>query len=231
MRMTVLVVTPIAEEYEAFQNALSEFGHEGAERAVGRMTAREYGGGEIILAQGGLGKAEFGVRTQHLIDNLDDISVVVCAGTCGRLDDALSVGDVVVGIQTVEHDFNRGMALIKLPLPTFEGDAKLIEALRGVAERGALPCNLHFGGIASGDEGIASEKRIRELVESTGAIVVAWEGAGGARAAQLSGLPFLEIRGISDGAGDNAFDEFWANIPIAVGSVAAVVREIPALLD
>ena len=165
------------------------------------------------------------------IDNLDDIGVVVCAGTCGRLDGTLSVGDVVVGTQTVEHDFNRGMALIKLPLPTFEGEAVLIEALREVSERRNLPCNLRFGGIASGDEGVASEKRIRELVESTGAVVVAWEGAGGARAAQLSELPFLEIRGISDGAGDNAFEEFWANIPIAVGNVAAIVREIPALLD
>jgi len=116
-------------------------------------------------------------------------------------------------------------------LPTFAGDAKLIEALRGVAELGNLPCNLRFGGIASGDEGIASEKRIRELVESTGAMVVAWEGAGGARAAQMSGLPFLEVRGISDGAGENAFEEFWANIPIAVRSVAVVVREIPALLN
>lgn len=229
--MTVLVVTPIDEEYEAFKNTLTEFGHEGVDRAVGRLTAIEYDGGEIILAQGGLGKAQFGVQTQHLIDNLEGISVVVRAGTCGRLDDTLSVGDVVVGTQTVEHDFNRGMALIKFPLPTFKGDAKLIEALRGVAERGSLPCNLRFGGIASGDEGIASEKRIRELVESTGAMVVAWEGAGGARAAQLSGLPFLEIRGISDGAGENAFDEFWANIPVAVRSVAAVVREIPTLLQ
>ena len=228
--MTVLVITPIAEEYEAFKNTLTEFGHSGVDRAVGRLAAREYDDGEIILAQGGLGKAQFGVQTQHLIDNLDGISVVVCAGTCGRLDNTLSVGDVVVGTQTVEHDFNRGMALIKFPLPIFEGDAKLIGVLRDVAERGNLPCNLRFGGIASGDEGIASEKRIRELVESTGAMVVAWEGAGGARAAQLSGLPFLEIRGISDGAGENAFEEFWANIPIAIRSVATVVREIPALL-
>lgn len=229
--MSVLVITPIDEEYESFKNALAEFGHEGVDRAVGRLTAREYDGGEIILAQGGLGKAQFGVQTQHLIDNLDEVSVVVCAGTCGRLDGTLSVGDVVVGTHTVEHDFNRGMALITLPLPTFEGDANLIEALRSVAERDPLPCNLHFGGIASGDEGIASESRIRQLVERTGAIVVAWEGAGGARAAQLSGLPFLEIRGISDGAGENAFEEFWANIPIAIRGVAAVIREIPALLD
>ncbi len=228
--MTVLVVTPIEPEFEAFTNALDGFGHIGMDRAVGQLSAREYDGGKFLLAQGGLGKAQFGVQTQHLIENLDNIEVVVCAGTCGRLSKDLTVGDVVVGTQTVEHDFNRGMSLIKLPLPTFEGDAGLLESLRSVADSGSLPCNVRFGGIASGDEGIASEKRISEIVESTGAIVVAWEGAGGARAAQLSGIPFLEIRGISDGAGENAFEEFWANIPIAIRSVAAVVREIPALL-
>ena len=228
--MTTLVITPISEEYEAFTTSLTEFGYSSVEITAGRLSARAFDN-QIILAQGGLGKAEFGIRTQHLIDHLDDIGVVVCAGTCGRLDGTLSVGDVVVGTQTIEHDFNRGMALIKLPLPTFEGDADLIRALRGVADSGSLPCKLRFGGIASGDEGIASEKRIRELIDSTGAMAVAWEGAGGARAAQLSGIPFLEIRGISDGAGENAFEEFWANIPIAVGNVAAVVRELTALLD
>ena len=228
--MTVLVVTPIDQELDAYKDALEKYGHTGTVRHTGRLAVTEYDGGEIILAQGGLGKAQFGVQTQHLIDSLEGISVVVCAGTCGRLDDTLSVGDVVVGTQTVEHDFNRGMSLIKLPLPTFYGDADLIEALRGIADSGSLPCNLRFGGIASGDEGIASEERIREVRESTGAIVVAWEGAGGARAAQLSGIPFLEVRGISDGAGENAFEEFWANIPVAISNVAAVVREIPALL-
>ena len=228
--MTVLVVTPIEPEFEAFTNALDGFGHVGVDRSVGQLAAREYDGGKFLLAQGGLGKAQFGVQTQHLIENLNNIEVVVCAGTCGRLSKDLTVGDVVVGTQTVEHDFNRGMSLIELPLPTFEGDGRLIKALRGVAESGNLPCNVRFGGIASGDEGIASEKRISEIVESTGAIVVAWEGAGGARAAQLSGIPFLEVRGISDGAGENAFEEFWANIPIAIRSVATVVREIPALL-
>ena len=228
--MTILVVTPITQEYDAFTSALKEFGHSGASHTVGRLDAMEFDGGEIIVAQGGLGKAQFGVQTQHLLDNLGDIGAVVCAGTCGRLDESLSVGDVVVGTHTVEHDFNRGETLIKMPLPTFEGDAALIEALRGVADSGTLPCNVRFGGVASGDEGIASEKRTREIVESTGAIVVAWEGAGGARAAQLSGVPFLEIRGISDGAGENALEEFWANIPIAVANVAAVVRELPGLV-
>ena len=108
-------------------NVLDSFGHSGVDRSVGQLAAREYDGGKILLAPGGLGKAQFGVQTQHLIENLDGIDVVVCAGTCGRLSKDLTVGDVVVGTQTVEHDFNRGMSLIKLPLPTFEGDDRLIE--------------------------------------------------------------------------------------------------------
>ena len=229
--MKALVITPIQEEFDAMTAALDASDAPGEPLTVGRLTAMSYAGGKLIVAQGGLGKAQFGVQTQHLIDNLDDIGVVVCAGTCGRLDDTLSLGDVVVGTQTVEHDFNRGQTLIQMPLPTFSGDDTLLGALKGVSERRELNFNLHFGGVASGDEGIASSERIREVRESTGALVVAWEGAGGARAAQLSGIPFLEIRGISDGAGENAMQEFWANIPFAVRNIAAIIRELPALLE
>ncbi|MCY3637815.1 MAG: 5'-methylthioadenosine/S-adenosylhomocysteine nucleosidase [Chloroflexi bacterium] len=228
--MTILIAAPIPQEYEALTDALSAMGLNGVERDVGRLTAMQYDGG-LLVAQGGLGKAQFAAQTQHIISHLEiespgELRALVCAGTCGRLDKSLSVGDVVVATQTVEHDFNRGMALIKMPLPSFDGDAALIAKLREIATREDLPCKLHFGGVASGDEGIASEKRIRELQESTGALVVAWEGAGGARAAQLSGVPYLEIRAISDGAGEDAMQEFWSNIPIAMGSIAVVVREL-----
>ena len=235
--MLTLVVTPIPQEYEALNATLADMGLVGVERRVGRLTAVEYDGG-LLVAEGGLGKAQFGVQTQHLIDHLgsvgegigDGIGVVVCAGTCGRLDKSLSVGDVVVATHTVEHDFNRGMALITLPLPTFAGDAALLGKLRSAAAGGDVACRLHFGGVASGDEGIASERRIAELRESTGAMVVAWEGAGGARAAQLSGLPFLEVRAISDGAGEDAMNEFWANIPIAMNAIAEVVRRLAGIV-
>ena len=67
--MTVLAVTPIPEEYEAFTKALADFGHAGVCRGVGKLTATAFDDGKIIVAQGGLGKAQFGVQTQHLIDN------------------------------------------------------------------------------------------------------------------------------------------------------------------
>ena len=59
-----------------------------------------------LLAQGGLGKVQFAITTQHLLDNLADPSLVVCAGVAGSLTKSARVGDVVVGTATVEHDFN-----------------------------------------------------------------------------------------------------------------------------
>jgi nucleoside phosphorylase len=54
--------------------------------------------------------------------------------------------------------------------------------------------------IASGDEDIVTIERAAELHTQTGAVAVAWEGAGVARACLFSQIPYLEIRGITDTA-------------------------------
>ena len=109
----------------------------------------------------------------------------------------LAVADVVAATATVEHDFNR--VLSPRPLPSFEGHPHHLSILRAIADT-LDSFNVHFGPVASGDEGIANVARAKEIHEATGAFAVAWEGAGGARAAQFSGVPYLELRAISDGA-------------------------------
>ena len=69
---------------------------------------------------------------------------------------------------------------------------------------------VHFGKVASGDEDIIERIRAQELNTLTGALAVAWEGAGGARASCFMGIPHLEIRGLTDIADNDApivFDE------------------------
>lgn len=73
---------------------------------------------------------------------------------------------------------------------------------------------------------MVSEERRAEVRTRTGAVVVAWEGAGGARACQLRGIPFVEIRGISDGANQTAAGDFVANLPVVMGNVASVVTSL-----
>ena len=84
-----------------------------------------------------------------------------------------------------------------------------------------------FGVIASGDEDIMSSSRASELHQDTGADVVAWEGAGGARACQLAGVNYIEIRGVTDQAGESAPEEFKKNLPKAMKNLARTLLDIP----
>lgn len=57
----------------------------------------------------------------------------------------------------------------------------------------------------------------------TGAHVVAWEGAGGAKAAQLNDLPFLEIRAVTDAADGEALDSYRVHLADAVANIGRVL--------
>lgn len=224
----LLALTPIEDEFDAMRSALETLGLSSSEKTIGSMTGISFRDGALIVARGGLGKAQFGIQAQHALERLGDRDLLVCAGTSGGLAPALAIGDVVVATETVEHDFRWGMK--DKPAPRFPGWELGIAELRRSSQLAEMPFGVHFGAVASGDEGIADQNRARELYEDTGALAVAWEGAGGARAAQFSGVPFLEIRGISDGAGSDAPGEFERNLPHAVGNVAQVILDLASVL-
>ena len=54
-----------------------------------------------LVAPGGHGKTQFAVQAQYLIGQFSSIELVICAGAAGSLAPGLSVGDVVVGTETV----------------------------------------------------------------------------------------------------------------------------------
>lgn len=219
--MTVLVVAPITEEFEALAGAFDARWGAAVLRDTGRVSLREYAAAGVALAEGGFGKVRYGVTTQHLLDHLPDVSLVVCAGVAGSLSEEVRVGDVVVGTATVEHDFYSEV-LGRVP-PRFDGSGEHLALLAmAVADEGER-YRIHFAAIASGDEGISSQARREEVHARTDALAVAYEGAGGARAALFSGIPYLEVRGISDMADRDILDELVANLPNTMANVAEVV--------
>ena len=52
---------------------------------------------------------------------------------------------------------------------------------------------------------------------------MAWEGAGGARAAAFNGLPFLEVRAVTDAADAGALGSYRVHLPEAVGNAVRVL--------
>ena len=222
----MLVVAPITAEFETLAGAFDERWGSPLLREAGRVAVREYEAAGVILAEGGFGKVQYGVTTQHLLDHLPDVDLVVCAGVAGALADSVGVGDVVVATATVEHDFYSGV-LGRVP-PGFDGSREHLARLAGTVGEGEARFRVHFAPIASGDEGISDAVRKREIHARTEALAVAFEGAGGARSALFSGIPYLEVRGISDMAEGDVLTELEANLPDVMQNVAAVVARLAA---
>ena len=174
----------------------------------------------VTLARGGLGKVQFAIQTQHLLDSCSDWDLIVCAGAAGALVDKVSVGDIVVATTTVEHDYNNKFN--KRPLPKFDGAGTAIADIKSVS-RSADAFSVHFGPIASGDEDVVETERRKELYESTGALAVAWEGAGGARACAFSSVPYVEIRGVTDTANHTAAADFAENLELAMDNLVTLI--------
>jgi adenosylhomocysteine nucleosidase len=203
----ILVLTPLSFENEALRAGL------GAPSAVNEhhgVRVHRFGEG-LACATGGHGKVQFALASQMLIRELKP-ALLVCAGACGALDPALKVLDVVAATETVEHDFN--LRFEKRPHPRFKGDEAALAKLGGIRK----------GVIASGDEDIVDAVRRGVLREATGACAVAWEGAGGARAAAFCATPYLELRVVTDSADAGAPGDFKANLRAGMAKIAAVLQ-------
>ena len=225
--MTIAALIPTTGEHESFVSAMESLGHRGAPTDIGRISCLSYWDGGLLVAQGGLGKVDFAVRTLHLIERGPPMDGVICLGTCGALAQDLAIGDIVVATETIEHDFNR--KLTEGPIPSFESDPTLLSAFE--AAQTSLPdgISVAYGPIASGDEGIDSSARARELIDKTGGIVAAWEGAGGAKACDFAGVPYIEVRCVSDLADEDAVTDFRENTPKAMNNLARLMIYLSGL--
>jgi adenosylhomocysteine nucleosidase len=219
--MKTLIVTPMHEEFDGFIQGCQEQAIPTEQVMLGRIPGVCLPTLHVTVAQGGLGKTQFAVQTQHLIECAADWELVMCAGAAGGIDDIGSIGDVVIGTETVEHDIRNKFGTTPL-IPRFQGASAIVEALSRVVLRD-MPFRVHRGVIASGDEDVVDSKRRGEIRERTGAIATAWEGAGGARASHFSGIPFVEVRGITDMTNSTGPDDFEKNLQRTMSHVAHVV--------
>ncbi len=208
------------EELNFLLQSCTKQGFQAESATVGRLPVVQLPDLDVTLARGGLGKVQFAVQTQHLLDTRSNWDVIVCAGAAGALADKVSVGDVVVATTTVEHDYNNKFN--ERAPPKFDGSEAAIADLKSVL-RSANAFSVHFGLIASGDEDVVETDRKRGLHKSTGALAVAWEGIGGAKACAFSGVPFLEIRGVTDTADHKAASDFEENLEVAMSNVATLI--------
>jgi adenosylhomocysteine nucleosidase len=196
----ILILTPLSIEHEGLKPALRD---------------RE----DVLLAVGGHGKVQFALTTLHLIQKHSP-HLVICAGACGALAPWLKVADVVAATTTIEHDYK--LRFVQRPLPTFDGEGRVLEQLK--TKSSWRNFKLHLGPIASGDEDVVDAGMAAELHARTGALAVAWEGAGGARACRFAKVPYLELRAVTDLANEHSGKKFAESIGEAMISLGQVLN-------
>jgi adenosylhomocysteine nucleosidase len=212
----ILIVTPLQEEYTKLYESLSALGLKAHTERIGKLDVHRFPEMDVTLARGGHGKTQFGIQTQHLLDH-EKFSPVICAGAAGALAPEVNVGDLIIAVSTLEHDYNIKFSV--RPKPSFAGDTRSIEQIRAL-DVSEADFQVHFGIMAGGDEDVIEVRRGAELYKAHNALAVAWEGIGGARACAFNEVPFLEIRGATDTANHEAPVVFDVNLKIVMRNIA-----------
>ena len=162
----------------------------------------------VVVVQCGIGKVNAAICTQILCDCYH-ITHIVNTGIAGSLCADLDIGDMVVSVDAMYHDFdcvNFGYPYGKVPgmdLIAFPADA-LMQKLAFDAAETVNAGHTKTGRVASGDQFVADPALKNKIIAHTSALCTEMEGAAIAQTAYRNCIPFVILRAISDKADNSA---------------------------
>lgn len=201
-----LALCPLKPELKAFIEGLRD-----SSLAIEDLGHNRYYVADLALAVslGGHSKAQYAANASKILSRNPSIENLFCCGTGGGLSEKVKPLDVVIGNETVEHDFHS--KFIK-PDESPRFVSSIISKLDNSTILEETSYVVHIGGVASGNEDIVTRERAQGIRLKTQCLAVAWEGAGGARAAASNSVNFLEIRGVSDVCDESVESQFQQNL-------------------
>lgn len=164
----------------------------------------------VVVVQCGVGKVHAAMCVQVLCDCFG-VTAVVNTGVAGSLCPELDIGDLVVSMDAMYHDFdchslNPAYPVGQVPgaaVLAFPADETLMAYAFAAGERVHLG-HTRIGRVASGDQFVCNQGQKEKIVADTQALCTEMEGAAIAHAAWRNGVPFVVIRAISDKADNSA---------------------------
>ena len=193
--------------------------------------AGNFQGIPVVAVFSGWGKVAAAATTTQLIAAYD-VTDIVFTGVAGAVQAVLSIGDVVVGTELIQHDMDASPIFPRYEVPLLgkamlATDAGLRTRLRVAAEEflrqdltAVVPQSerdwfrisspqVVEGVIASGDQFFDSADEIEALRRRLPSVAcVDMEGAAVAQVCEAYSVPFGIVRTISDAADENAQHDF-----------------------
>lgn len=174
---------------------------------------------EIILVKCGVGKVNAARTTQILSDNFN-IDYVINVGTAGGLNPKIEIGDIVIGREILQHDFDitaggHPKGYISEIGTYLYSDKDLIKKAEKDMKKIKEPFHIILGRIATGDI-FVQDINVKEKIEKEfKADCCEMEGAAIAQVCTLNKIPFIIIRAISDKPNGNNSVDFEKYLEIA----------------
>ena len=178
----------------------------------------------ISTAWSGWGKVSAARATTRLlsINNTRNIPIdlILFTGVAGAVANHLKQWDIVIAESVIQHDMDARPIFDKYVIPALKKDKifsnkllikDLYISLKEKLEVQELKTfgNIYKGLIATGDMFISKQVKIEQLSrEIYGLLAVEMEGAAFAQVARQENIDWIIVRVISDGANENAHDDF-----------------------
>lgn len=243
--MRIGVITAIPQEFEAFGKLLN---HKRGLKSG--WTSGVIESVDVVLATCGIGKVNAASVATALIERHSP-TVLFFSGVAGGLDPSLSVGDVVIGALTIQHDagvigphgfevhqaghvpfFNPADHLGYRPSDALlERCQRRLEGfeLKGLEDKDT---RITFGTILTGDQFLANTKERGHLFAQFEAQAIEMEGAAVAQVAERYGVDHLIIRSLSDLAGAESILDFQDFLHhVATNAALTLKRLVPAMIE
>lgn len=203
MEPKIAIIAAMQEEMEEIKKIMDNREEKTIQGLV--IQEGEINGLKSILVQSGVGKVNAARTTQILVDHYS-LKSVINVGSAGGVQEDLKVGDIVIGDNLIQHDFDitafghpKGY-IAELGI-NFKSDQELVKkAEKAIQSTLQQEENIKIvkGTIASGDIFCTSVEMKHKIHSKFQAICVEMEGAAIAQVCTLDQIPFIIIRSISD---------------------------------
>ena len=186
-------------------------------------------GKKVVIVQCGMGKVNAGICAQTLINNFG-CTKIINTGVAGSLDNQLDIGDIVVSVDAVQHDFTvEDIGFQKGEIPytdriSFPADEDMKALAIEAVEESKLDVKVYEGRVCTGDQFISTNEQKAAITSSFGGMCCEMEGGAIAQACYLNNIPFVIIRAISDKSDGSENMEYETFKAIVAKDSATIVR-------
>jgi len=211
VNMKIGIIGAMSVEVEGLKASMSQL-------QIEKISTVDYYIGKIngvdtVVATAGVGKVNAAVSAQTMILKYNP-DIIINIGVAGGLSPELSVCDIAIATDVVEHDMDttpigdEAGFISGINKVYMECDKKITDLMYECAKE-LEGINVIKGTIASGDQFIASDEqrgRIMNLFPTS--VAAEMEGASIGHVCTMANKPFAVLRAISDGANSDSVMDF-----------------------